>query len=83
MCNARAGVWDARIETVRGFGDAITERDVDAGLALCHEEVELFSLTAQLEARTCARDRSRDERHNGQGGAETRLILAAAGTCWR
>ena len=28
MCNARAGVWDARIETVRGFADAITERDV-------------------------------------------------------
>jgi ketosteroid isomerase-like protein len=46
------GVWDARIETVRGFADAITERDVDAGLALCHEAVEFFSLMAQLEART-------------------------------
>jgi ketosteroid isomerase-like protein len=46
------GVWDARIETVRGFADAITERDVHAGLALCHEEVEFFSLMAQLEART-------------------------------
>jgi ketosteroid isomerase-like protein len=52
LCNARGGVWDARIETVRGFADAITERDVDAGLALCHEEVEFFSLMAQLEART-------------------------------
>jgi ketosteroid isomerase-like protein len=33
-----------------GFADAITERDVEAALELCHPEIEFFSLMAQLEA---------------------------------
>jgi ketosteroid isomerase-like protein len=45
-------MWDERVETVRRFAEAINERDVDAGLELCHEDVEFFSLMAQLEART-------------------------------
>jgi ketosteroid isomerase-like protein len=44
------GMWDERINTVQAFADAITERDVEAGLALCHPEVEFYSLLAQLEA---------------------------------
>ncbi len=35
---------------VRAFADAITDRDVEWALELCHPEVEFFSLTAQLEA---------------------------------
>ena len=45
-------MWEERIDFVRGFADAITDRDVEAGLALCHEDVQFFSLMAQLEART-------------------------------
>jgi ketosteroid isomerase-like protein len=44
-------MWDERTSTVRAFADAITERDVDAALELCHPEIEFFSLLAQLEAR--------------------------------
>ena len=44
-------MWDERIKTVRAFADAITERDLDAALPLCHAEIEFFSLLAQLEAR--------------------------------
>src|SRR5215207_4933222 len=44
-------MWDDRIRVVRGFADAITERDVEAALELCHPEIEFFSLLAQLEAR--------------------------------
>jgi ketosteroid isomerase-like protein len=44
-------VWEERISVVRAFADAITERDVDAALELCHPEIEFFSLLAQLEAR--------------------------------
>jgi ketosteroid isomerase-like protein len=40
-----------RISVVRAFADAITERDVEAAVALCHPEIEFFSLMAQLEAR--------------------------------
>jgi ketosteroid isomerase-like protein len=40
-----------RINVVRAFADAITERDVEAAVALCHPEIEFFSLMAQLEAR--------------------------------
>jgi ketosteroid isomerase-like protein len=43
-------MWEERISVVQAFADAITERDVEAGLALCHPEVEFFSLLAQLEA---------------------------------
>jgi ketosteroid isomerase-like protein len=43
-------MWEERISTVQAFADAITERDVEAGLDLCHPEVEFFSLLAQLEA---------------------------------
>jgi ketosteroid isomerase-like protein len=44
-------MWDERIKTVRAFADAITERDLDAALEVCHPEIEFFSLLAQLEAR--------------------------------
>jgi ketosteroid isomerase-like protein len=40
-----------RFSVVRAFADAITERDVEAAVALCHPEIEFFSLMAQLEAR--------------------------------
>jgi ketosteroid isomerase-like protein len=43
-------MWEERIDVVRGFADAITERDLEAALALCHREIEFFSLLAQLEA---------------------------------
>ena len=43
-------MWDERISLVRAFADAITERDVEAALELCHPEIEFFSLMAQLEA---------------------------------
>jgi Icc protein len=43
-------MWDERIRVVQGFADAITERDVEAALELCHPEIEFFSLLAQLEA---------------------------------
>jgi ketosteroid isomerase-like protein len=41
----------ARIESVRAFANAITDRDVEAALEVCHPEVEFPSLMAQLEAR--------------------------------
>jgi ketosteroid isomerase-like protein len=44
-------MWDERIGVVRAFADAITERDVEAALELCHPEIEFSSLMAQLEAR--------------------------------
>jgi ketosteroid isomerase-like protein len=44
-------MWDERISVVRAFTDAVTERDLDAALELCHPEIEFFSLLAQLEAR--------------------------------
>jgi hypothetical protein len=47
-------MWDERISVVRAFADAITDRDVEAALELCHPEVEFFSLLAQLEARPTA-----------------------------
>lgn len=43
-------MWEERISVVRAFADAITERDVEAALELCHPEIEFFSLLAQLEA---------------------------------
>jgi ketosteroid isomerase-like protein len=43
-------MWDERISVVRAFADAITARDVEAALELCHPEIEFFSLLAQLEA---------------------------------
>jgi ketosteroid isomerase-like protein len=43
-------MWDERIRVVQGFADAITERDLQAALDLCHPEIEFFSLMAQLEA---------------------------------
>jgi ketosteroid isomerase-like protein len=43
-------MWDEHPSVVRAFADAITERDVDAALELCHPEIEFFSLMAQLEA---------------------------------
>jgi ketosteroid isomerase-like protein len=43
-------MWDERISVVRAFADAITERDLEAALELCHPEIEFFSLMAQLEA---------------------------------
>ena len=44
-------MWDERINAVRAFANAITERDLDAAIELCHPEIEFFSLLAQLEAR--------------------------------
>jgi ketosteroid isomerase-like protein len=44
-------MWDERISVVRAFADAITARDVEAALALCHPDIEFFSLMAQLDAR--------------------------------
>jgi ketosteroid isomerase-like protein len=43
-------MWEQRISVVQGFADAITEREVEAALELCHPEIEFFSLLAQLEA---------------------------------
>jgi ketosteroid isomerase-like protein len=43
-------MWNERIRVVQGFADAITERDLEAALDLCHPEIEFFSLMAQLEA---------------------------------
>jgi ketosteroid isomerase-like protein len=43
-------MWDERIRAVQGFADAITERDLEAALELCHQEIEFFSLMAQLDA---------------------------------
>jgi ketosteroid isomerase-like protein len=44
-------MWEERISLVRGFADAITTRDVERALEVCHPEVEFFSLMAQLDAR--------------------------------
>jgi len=43
-------MWEERIQTVRDFADAITDRDVEAALECCHPEVEFFSLMAQLDS---------------------------------
>jgi ketosteroid isomerase-like protein len=43
-------MWDERIDLVRAFADAITARDLEAALELCHPEIEFFSLLAQLDA---------------------------------
>ena len=43
-------MWDERISAVRAFADAITQRDVEGALAVCHPEVEFYSLMAQLQA---------------------------------
>jgi len=43
-------MWEERISAVQAFADAITDRDIDAALVLCHPEIEFFSLMAQLEA---------------------------------
>jgi ketosteroid isomerase-like protein len=42
---------DERISAVREFVAAITERDVEAALELCHPEIEFFPLMAQLAAK--------------------------------
>jgi ketosteroid isomerase-like protein len=44
-------MWDERISVVRAFVAAITERDVEAALELCHPEIEFFPLMALLVAR--------------------------------
>jgi ketosteroid isomerase-like protein len=44
-------MWDERISVVRAFVAAITERDVEAALEVCHPEIEYFPLMAQLVAR--------------------------------
>jgi ketosteroid isomerase-like protein len=43
-------MWDERTRSVRAFADAITERDVEAALEVCHPEIEFPSLMAQLDA---------------------------------
>jgi ketosteroid isomerase-like protein len=43
-------MWDERIRLVRAFADAITERDVEAALEVCHPDIEFPSLMAQLDA---------------------------------
>jgi ketosteroid isomerase-like protein len=44
-------MWDERIRRVRAFADAITARDVESALDVCHPDVEFSSLMAQLDAR--------------------------------
>jgi ketosteroid isomerase-like protein len=44
-------MWDERIGRVRAFADAITARDLEAALEVCHPEIEFSSLMAQLDAR--------------------------------
>ena len=44
-------MWDERISVVRSFADAITERDLDWALELCHPDIEFYSMLAQLDAR--------------------------------
>jgi ketosteroid isomerase-like protein len=44
-------MWDERIGRVRAFANAITARDVEAALEVCHPEIEFSSLMAQLDAR--------------------------------
>ena len=44
-------MWDERTRRVRAFADAITARDVEAALEVCHPEIEFSSLMAQLDAR--------------------------------
>jgi len=39
-----------RIGVVRAFADAITKRDLEAALELCHPEIEFFSTMSLLEA---------------------------------
>ena len=43
-------MWDERINVVRAFADAITERDLETALEVCHPEIEFFSTMSQLEA---------------------------------
>jgi ketosteroid isomerase-like protein len=43
-------MWEKRISAVRAFADAITERDLEAALEVCHPEIEFSSTMAQLEA---------------------------------
>jgi ketosteroid isomerase-like protein len=43
-------MWDERIAAVRAFADAITARDLEAALEVCHPEIEFFSSMSQLEA---------------------------------
>ena len=43
-------MWDERISVVRAFADAITRRDLEAALDVCHPEIEFFSTMSQLEA---------------------------------
>ena len=40
-----------RTSLVQAFADAITKRDVDAALAVCHPDVAFPSLMAQLDDR--------------------------------
>jgi ketosteroid isomerase-like protein len=39
-----------RIRVVRAFAEAITKRDLEAALDLCHPAIEFFSTMSQLEA---------------------------------
>jgi ketosteroid isomerase-like protein len=43
-------MWDERTRLVGAFADAITERDVEAALEVCHPNIEFPSLMAQLDA---------------------------------
>ena len=43
-----------RTSLVRAFADSITDRDVDAALAVCHADVAFPSLMAQLDDRPYA-----------------------------
>ena len=42
---------EGRVSVVRAFANAITDRDVEAAVEVCHPEVEFPSLMAQLDAR--------------------------------
>jgi hypothetical protein len=71
-----------RIAVVRAFADAITKRDLQAALDLCHPEIEFFSTMSQLEASPyrgspAFADTSRRSTRAGRSG-ESR-----SSSCWR
>ena len=43
-------MWEERKRVVGAFADAITERDVEGALELCHPEIRFYSMLAELEA---------------------------------
>jgi hypothetical protein len=42
-------MWDERISVVRGFADAITERNLERALELCHPDIERDEWRVEVE----------------------------------